>query len=160
MPRPLLRRRIRFRPDVNYFKPAQARVGVEDIGLTLPELEAIRLRDLEGKTQAKCAKEMNVSQPTFSRIIESSHKKVASALVEGRGIKIEGGEYRMVRPRRGVGSGRGAGLASGRGRMGGTAAGPTGYCICPKCGYKKPHQLGTPCYLEVCPKCECKLVRE
>lgn len=147
-PRPLMRRRIRFRPDVTWFGPERARVGIEDIGLTLPELEAIRLRDLEGKDQKECAKQMKVSQPTFSRTLDNAHKKIASALVEGRGIKIEGGIYKMVRPR------------GGRGRMGGKAAGPEGACVCPKCGAKYPHQPGVPCYQQTCTKCKVKLVRE
>ena len=62
----------------------------------------------------------------------------------------------MIRPRRGR---FGAGLG-GRGRMGGPrAAGPSGKCICPKCGYKTLHGIGDPCYLKVCPKCGIKLTR-
>jgi len=38
--------------------------------------------------------------------------------------------------------------------------GPQGNCICPKCGFKKPHQRGTPCRDERCPKCNAKLLRE
>jgi len=38
--------------------------------------------------------------------------------------------------------------------------GPAGYCICIKCGYKKPHQAGIPCQEEKCPKCGIKLFRE
>jgi len=62
---------------------------------------------------------------------------------------------------KGQGGGRGAG-GSGRGRMGGTkpGAGPEGYCVCPNCGHKVPHQLGTPCYNISCPKCGTKMVRE
>ena len=61
---------------------------------------------------------------------------------------------------RGTGGGRGAG-GSGRGRMGGTkpGAGPGGYCVCPNCGHKAPHQLGTACYNISCPKCGTKMAR-
>jgi hypothetical protein len=53
--------------------------------------------------------------------------------------------------------GRGQG---GRGRGGGPyAAGPGGDCICPSCGYRKPHQVGIPCMNEACPKCGTRMVR-
>jgi len=60
------------------------------------ELEAIRLKDLDGLDQEKAAAAMNVSQPTFHRTLDSSHRKVADALVNGKAIRIEGGSY-MVR---------------------------------------------------------------
>jgi len=54
--------------------------------------------------------------------------------------------------------GRGGGR---RGRMGGPkAAGPGGYCVCPKCGYKAAHVAGQPCYEQACPKCGTRMVRE
>ena len=50
--------------------------------------------------------------------------------------------------------------AGGRGLGGGFAAGPGGYCICPNCGEKATHQLGTPCYEQKCPKCGTAMTRE
>jgi hypothetical protein len=61
-------------------------------------------------------------------------------------------------PRTGRGTGRTGG--GGRGLGGGTAAGPGGYCVCPNCGEKVSHQLGTPCYEQKCPKCGTALTRE
>jgi predicted DNA-binding protein (UPF0251 family) len=63
------------------------------ISLAVDELEAIRLKDLELLEQERAATTMNVSQPTFHRILESAHKKVADALVNGKAIGIEGGDY-------------------------------------------------------------------
>jgi hypothetical protein len=60
--------------------------------------------------------------------------------------------------RRGGGGGRGSG-GRGRGRMGGFAAGPGGSCVCPSCGYKMPHVIGTPCYQQTCPKCGSRMTR-
>jgi hypothetical protein len=60
---------------------------------------------------------------------------------------------------RGRGGGRGQG--QGPGRMGGAkAAGPGGYCVCPACSHKLPHQVGQPCTGVKCPKCGAVMVRE
>jgi len=49
----------------------------------------------------------------------------------------------------------------GRGRMNGPyAAGPGGYCLCPKCGNREPHKAGVPCPNQACPKCGAKMMRE
>lgn len=62
------------------------------------------------------------------------------------------------------GQGSGAGRVTrrpqaGGGRGGGFGAGPGGECTCPKCGERVPHQLGTPCIEQNCPKCRAALVR-
>lgn len=59
----------------------------------------------------------------------------------------------------GRGTGRGAGRETGRGRMGGSGLGPSGECVCPKCGYRMPHQRGIPCYEQKCPKCGTPMTR-
>ena len=51
------------------------------------------MKDLEGLEQEECAKKMNISQPTFHRLVLSARKKVADAIVNGKAIKIEGGNY-------------------------------------------------------------------
>ncbi len=66
---------------------------LERVSLAVEELEAVRLKDLEGLKQEKAAVTMKVSQPTFHRILESAHRKIADALVQGKAIKIEGGDY-------------------------------------------------------------------
>lgn len=165
MPRPRRIRRISFQPDVTYFKPAGIpMVNLKETILSFDELEAIRLIDYENVEQSKVAKKMKISQPTLSRLLNSARKKIADALINGKAIKIEGGIYEMVQPRGrglGLGAGRGMGRRTGRGRMGGpAAAGPGGECVCPKCGYRKSHALGQPCYQMKCPKCGTKMTRE
>jgi len=61
----------------------------------------------------------------------------------------------------GSGKGRNAGTGGGRGRMGGSSAGAAigGYCVCPKCGAKVPHQQGVPCYSMTCPSCGANMSR-
>lgn len=159
MPRPRINRRISFEPDVTFFKPAGIMMkDLQESILTREELEAIKLIDYEKISQVKTAKKMEISQPTLSRLLNSARKKISDALINGKAIKIKGGNFKMVRPRGGrfrAPSGRG------RGRMqGAKSAGPGGNCVCPKCGYKEKHTVGTPCYQKKCPKCNTKLTRE
>ncbi|HAR35901.1 MAG TPA: hypothetical protein DCR87_03145 [Acidobacteria bacterium] len=92
MPRPFCRRRIGWRPGISRFFPEGQKAHLaEVITLNLDELEAIRLADLEGLYQEQAAEKMGVSRPTFARILESGRKKVAEALVTGKGLLIEGG---------------------------------------------------------------------
>jgi predicted DNA-binding protein (UPF0251 family) len=69
--------------------------GPEETVLTVDEFEAVRLKDLEGLDQSVCAEMMEISQPTFHRLVTSARKKIADALTHGKTIKIEGGHYRF-----------------------------------------------------------------
>lgn len=97
MPRPPKFRRVESLPEVTVFKPAGVPLGelLEEV-LTVEELEAIRLKDLEGLEQEQCAERMQVSRPTFQRVLVSARQKVARALVEGKAIRVEGGNYRVA----------------------------------------------------------------
>ncbi|MFC1801743.1 DUF134 domain-containing protein [Nanoarchaeota archaeon] len=95
--RPKRCRRIGFRPDITYFKPAGVRmVDLEESVLTVDELEAVRLKDLKELDQEEAAKKMGISQPTFHRLVLGARKKIADALVRGKAIKVEGGNYKFV----------------------------------------------------------------
>jgi len=92
VPRPFCCRRVAGEPAVSIFKPIGIPVRhLDEIVMTLDEFEAIRLADLEGLYQEQAAMQMKVSRPTFSRIIETAHRKVAAALVAGKALRIEGG---------------------------------------------------------------------
>lgn len=67
-----------------------------ELTITVEELEAIRLKDIEGLDQEICAERMQVSRPTFQRVLNSARLLVAKALVEGKALRIEGGNYRVV----------------------------------------------------------------
>ncbi|RLI68490.1 hypothetical protein DRO91_08990 [Candidatus Heimdallarchaeota archaeon] len=150
MPRPRRCRRVGFMPSFTYFKPAGVRiVDFNENVLTVGEFEAVRLKDLEGLEQKECAEMMDISQPTFHRLLLSARKKIADSIANGKAIKIEGGEYNMAPQMRGRGRGRGGGFASG----------PGGDCLCPNCGHREPHQLGVPCYNRKCPKCGAPMTR-
>ena len=89
MPRPRLRRRVRFNPNVTYFKPQGVPMRfLEVIELTTEEIEALRLKNVKNLSQEEAAKEMNTSQSTFQRILSSAYKKVTEALIKGKAIKI------------------------------------------------------------------------
>ena len=109
MPRPKKCRWVCCEPSVTFFKPRGIPLMMLDrVSLAVEEFEAVRLKDLEGLEQVKAAATMNVSQPTFHRILDSAHRKIADALVRGKAIKIEGGEYVVKRrARRGRRSQRG-----------------------------------------------------
>ena len=95
MPRPCRCRRIRCKPDTNYFKPRGIPLdSLEEVNLTLDELEAVRLADLEGLYQADASEKMDVSRQTFGNIIKSAHKKIADVLLNAKALKIEGGKVR------------------------------------------------------------------
>ena len=97
MPRPLKCRRVEFMPGVTYFKPAGIPMRMlEEVMLSLEEAEAVRLKDLEGLEQADGAESMNVSRPTFQRVLASARRKIADALLNGKAIRIEGGNYEMA----------------------------------------------------------------
>lgn len=98
MPRPKKCRRIREHTGVRFFKPHGIPMRfLEHVSLTLDEMEALRLADLEGMSQQEGADRMNVSRATFGRIIASARRKTAEALYTGRAIKIEGGEIEFHR---------------------------------------------------------------
>ena len=89
MPRPRLCRKIRFNPDVIYFKAQVIPMRMlSEIELTAEELEALRLKNIKDLDQIECAKLMKTSRSTFQRILTSAYKKVTKALVEGKAIKI------------------------------------------------------------------------
>jgi uncharacterized protein len=90
VPRPRLRRRVRFNPEITYFKPAGVPLKqLEEVTLSYDELEALRLKNTLNLDQKEAAGKMNVSQPTFHRILLSAREKVTEALVKGKAIKIE-----------------------------------------------------------------------
>lgn len=89
MVRPIKPRRVNFNPNVTYFKPRAIPLSIlEEVDLSVDELEAIRLCDFKEQDQVEAAKKMKISQSTLQRILSSAHKKIAEALIEGKAIKI------------------------------------------------------------------------
>lgn len=69
---------------------------LEEVVLTLDEFEALRLADLEGKNHSEASKFMDISRPTFTRLIERARCKLADGIINGKLITIEGGKYKMA----------------------------------------------------------------
>jgi predicted DNA-binding protein (UPF0251 family) len=72
--------------------------AVSQVLLGIDELEALRLADLQGLSQEQAARMMNVSRATFGRIVAQARRKVADALVHGKGITITGGSVEFRPP--------------------------------------------------------------
>jgi len=97
MGRRQLWRRVSFIPPVTHFKPAgRPLAGIEEVQLLVEEAEAIRLKDLKGLEQEECAQRMSISRTTFSRVLDSARQKIADALLNGKAIRIEGGNFEMA----------------------------------------------------------------
>ncbi len=97
MARPFKCRRVAYVPGVTYFKPAGIPLGsLEEVQLSLEEAEALRLKELEGLEQEQGAERMNISRPTFQRILASARQKVADAILNGKAIRIEGGNFEIA----------------------------------------------------------------
>lgn len=142
MPRPPKIRWVEYMPCVTSFKPAGIPLReLEEVVLTVEELEAVRLKDLEGLEQEEGAERMRVSRPTFQRILVSAHRKIADALVSGKAIRVEGGAFQFARrilicqecgrevewPRGGPGCGRDLKCPECGGRVGSGGEGPRGH---------------------------------
>jgi len=114
MVRPKRCRNITFIGQFHYFKPQSIPLReLNEVILTVDEFEAMRLKDKLGLGQTESAKQLNVSQPTFHRILESARRKITEAIVDGKAIKIHGGEYQM--PNRDGTGPEGKGPRTGRG---------------------------------------------
>ncbi|NTW10988.1 MAG: DUF134 domain-containing protein [Chlorobiaceae bacterium] len=138
--RPVTCRNVREMPKVTCFRPDGAILSEpEFVTLSVDELEAIRLADREGFYHAAASVQMQISRQTFGRILESAHRKVAAAIVEGKRLCIEGGVYRKtcddlpdLRP---------------------------DLCVCPECGHEPPHVKGQPGRESSCPVCRSPMKR-
>jgi uncharacterized protein len=95
--RPPQCRRVEGHPPAAFLKPAGIPTRFLDQAvMTLDEFEALRLADHLGLDQEQAAGRMEVSRPTFGRILESAHRKVADVLVNGKALRIEGGHVRST----------------------------------------------------------------
>jgi uncharacterized protein len=128
MVRPKKNRIVAFNPDISYFKPRGIPMTeLDEVRLTVDEREAIRLADFLGMPYEEAGQKMGVSRATFGRIVQQARKIIADALINGKAINIEGGNYTLVSEKR--------------------------IFLCQKCNHKweEPCGTGRP---ECCPSCE------
>ncbi len=152
MVRPRKVRIVNFEPGVTYFKPRAVPLNqLKEVELTIDELETLRLSNIQKLSQQDAAEKMDIHQSTFQRTLARANEKVSDALVNGKAIKIKGGDYTMP-GKDGTGP---AGAGQGRG-MG---YGGPGLCRCPKCGNEQQHVRGKPCIEIKCAKCGAMMVR-
>jgi predicted DNA-binding protein (UPF0251 family) len=138
------RKNVKSEPLASYFKPIGTTEKIpEEVLITVEEFEAVRLKDFSGLEQKKAAKRMGISQPTFHRLILSARKKIGTFLVEGKALRIEGGEYKVTRTEE-LQNKKPAGV----------------FCVCPKCGQEEPKRAGLPCFAIRCYKCEVPMKKE
>lgn len=95
LPRPRKNRKVCHFPGNLTFLPEGGGEGLEPVILTVDEYETLRLIDREGLSQEDCGTRMQVARTTVQLIYTSARKKLADALVEGRPLHIEGGDYRL-----------------------------------------------------------------
>jgi len=112
MVRPRKPRFVSAYPTITAFVPQGINITGEAV-LTVDEFEAIRLSDFEHLDQEGGAAMMGVSRHTFGRLLARGRSVVADAMVTGKVLKVEGGDYEIRGP------GRGLGMGQGRRRRGG-----------------------------------------
>ena len=89
------KREVSALPRNEAFFPIEHGEEIPEVIITVDEFQTIRLVDYEGFSQEECGSYMNVSRATAQRIHRSARRKMAVALVEGRPLRIEGGEYKI-----------------------------------------------------------------
>lgn len=184
-PRPFRLRKISNPPVISGFKPYGNKKDLPENGnvfLHLEEYEALRLCDFEMLDHYRAAVLMNVSRPTLTRIYSRARQKIAEALVLGKQIIIEGGKIyfdsdwfscpscgcffnnpdKQQEPEACPLCGNSSFFTY---VANGSAPDESlnrcsDCCVCPSCGYEKPHLHGLPCKDEICPECGNHLVRK
>lgn len=95
MPRPRKCRKVCCLPKNAEFVPACGSNREDTVVMTVDEYETIRLIDRQGFSQEECGQYMHIARTTVQQIYNEARKKIADALVDGRILRIEGGDYSL-----------------------------------------------------------------
>jgi predicted DNA-binding protein (UPF0251 family) len=93
--RPKKLRIIKNEPQIRQFSPRGRPGRPDEIELKIEEFEALRMADFIGLSQRESAKNMQISQQTFSRVLNHGRRSLAEALIMGKIIRIQGGNYSL-----------------------------------------------------------------
>jgi len=138
MVRPQKHRKVAYNPHISYFKPRGIpMLELEEVKLTVDEREAMRLSDLLGLSHEEAGRRMGVSRATFGRILQKGRQTVADALINGKAINVEGGNYRVV-------GGSRIFCCEQCGHQWEEALGTGPPMECPSCGHDQMHRVAVP----------------
>lgn len=92
--RPKVKKIVSTIPIYAYFKPQGIPMTkLEVINLEVEEMEALKLKDMENLDQKSAAQRMGISRSTFQRLLSAARKKMVSSIIEGKALRVEGGNY-------------------------------------------------------------------
>lgn len=90
MVRPCKNRKIDKTLKFSCFKPEWVnKKDIEKVELDTCEIQAIKFACYDNFSQIEAAKKMEISAPTFNRILKSWQKKIADALINWKAIKVK-----------------------------------------------------------------------
>ncbi len=94
MPRTHCKKIVASSPGCTWYKPAGIPLRfLEEVILHLEEYEALRLADYQSLYHEEAGARMGISRQTFGRLVARARQKVAEAMVTGKAIRIEGGNF-------------------------------------------------------------------
>ena len=94
--RPRKKRLVNFQHNIRYFKPTGIQLDLlDEINITIDELETLRLNYIEKLNQNDAAFRMRIHQSTFQRTLRRTLEKITDALINGKAIRVQGGYYTL-----------------------------------------------------------------
>lgn len=93
--RPKKIRLVKGEPQIALFSPRGKPGRPDEVELTVDQYEALRLADYKSANHKSAGMLMGVSRQTFERVLKEARKKVADGLVNGKIIRVTGGQFRV-----------------------------------------------------------------
>ena len=93
--RPQKVRYIKSMPKIAQFSPRGKPGRPDEVELLVDQFEALKLADFEGLDQSRGAVAMGVSRPSFGRILREARRVMADAIINGKIIRIQGGNIKV-----------------------------------------------------------------